>query len=50
VAGWLADRYGDEATMLVSAAILLLAVPGVLAARETVVGAPARRPVPAARD
>lgn len=49
-AGWLADRYGYEATMLVSAAILLLAVPGVLAAPETLVRAPAPPPVPAARD
>lgn len=37
VAGWLADRYGYEATMLVSAAILLLAVPAVLAAPETLI-------------
>lgn len=37
VAGWLADRYGYEVTMLVSAAIVLAALPGVLSAPETLV-------------
>jgi MFS family permease len=46
VAGWLADRYGYEVTMLVSAGIVLAALPGVVRAPETLVREPAE-PEPA---